>query len=122
MGKPNVDKGTHVTLKDVSFTRILDNDVWNILSALFDGEIRKAIEESAHYDLSGDIEKAKAALAEKLGDPKTIPGIKVTASDVKMSLGRTAIAASELAIEALFAAKVTMEPNLSADGLIATTP
>ena len=114
VGKPTVEEGTRVALKDVSFTRILDSDVWNGLSVLFDSQIRKAIEEAARYDLSGDIEKAKTVLAGKLADPHTIPGLKLTASNVQISLGRTAVAANELAIEALFAATVNITPDPSA--------
>lgn len=117
IGSLRVDNGTRVALKDVSFTRILDNEVWNVLSALFDTEIRKAIEDAARYDLSSDIDKAKAALAEKLGNAKTIPGVKITASEVQMSLGRIAVASNELAIESLLAATVTMEIDPSAGGM-----
>lgn len=110
LGTPVVDGGTAVSLKNVGFARILDNDLWSGLSALFEADIREAIEKAVRYDLAADINKAKAELKNKLADPQTTPGVKLTANNVAISLGRVAVAPEELAVEALFSATVTVTP------------
>ncbi len=113
-GAPATEGPTVVRLKDVSYTRILDNDVWNAVSVLFDSQIRGALEQNLRYDLAGDIEKAKAALATNLADPAAIPNVKLTVSDVVMGLRRIQVGRDELAVEAVFEASVKAEPAAGA--------
>ena len=106
-----------VRLKDPTFTRVLDNDVWNTLSVLFDSQIRGELDKSLRYDFSGDVETAKKVLTEKLADPAAIPNAKAIATDVDIGLGRVAVNGTDLVAEALFGASVTLEPKLA--GLVA---
>lgn len=108
---------TVVRLKEPTFTRILDNDVWNALSALFDSQIRGALDKNLRYDFAGDVENAKKVLADKLADPATIPNARAKLTDVDIGLGRVAVNGTELVAEALFGANVTLELNLV--GLVA---
>jgi hypothetical protein len=112
VGTPVKEGRTVVRLKDPTFTRILDNDVWNALSALFDSQIRGELDKSLRYNFAGDIEKAKKALADKLVDPATIPNARAKLTEVDIGLGRVAVNGTELVVEALFGANVTVEPNL----------
>lgn len=117
VGTPAKDGRMAVRLKDPTFTRILDNDVWNTLSVLFDSQIRGELDKSLRYDFSGDVEKAKKVLTEKLADPAAIPNAKAIATDVDIGLGRVAVNGTDLVAEALFGASVTLEPKLA--GLVA---
>jgi len=113
VGTPVTDGKAVVRLKDPTFTRILDNDVWNALSALFDSQIRGELDKSLRYNFSGDVEKAKQALTEKLADPAAIANAKAMASDIDIGLGRVAVNGTDLVAEALFGANVTLEPKLA---------
>jgi hypothetical protein len=117
VGTPVTEGKTVVRFKDPTFTRILDNDVWNALSALFDSQIRGELDKSLRYNFSGDVDKAKKALTEKLADPAAIPNAKAIATDVDIGLGRVAVNGTDLVAEAIFGANVTLEPKLA--GLVA---
>jgi hypothetical protein len=109
-GTPVLEGKTLVRFKNVAFSRILDNDLWNGLSALFESKIRSTLEANLRYDFGADVERAKTALATKLADPTAISNVKVTVVDVDIGVGRIAVSGGELAAEALFGANVTVEP------------
>lgn len=113
-GVPTVQGQQVVSLKDVGFTRVLDNDLWILLSVLLESQIKTQIESKLRYDMGPEIATAKTKLAKKLADPAAIPNVKVSATDVQMGVGRIAAGAKDLAIEALFQATVTVEPNVGA--------
>ena len=111
VGTPVAERGTWVRLKDPSFTRILDNEAWNVLSALFASQIRGALDQQLRYDFAGDIRSAKKALADKLADPAAIANAQLAVTDVDMGLGRFGLEGSDLVAEGLFGANVTIEPR-----------
>ncbi|MEO5881995.1 MAG: DUF4403 family protein [Caldimonas sp.] len=117
VGTPSAEGRTMVRLKDPTFTRTLDNDVWNAVSVLFDSKIRSELDKSLRYSLATDVEKAKKALADKLTDPSAIPNARAKITDVDIGLGRVAVDGTDLVVEALFGASVILEPNLV--GLVA---
>lgn len=117
VGTPVMEGKTVVRLKDPTFTRILDNQVWSTLSTLFDSQIRGELDKGLRYNFSGDVEKAKKALAEKLSDPAAIPNAKAIVTDVDIGLRRVAVNGTDLVVEALFGANVTLEPKVV--GLVA---
>jgi hypothetical protein len=114
VGTPVTEGRTVVRLKNPTFSRILDNDVWNALSALFESQIRGELDKSLRYNFAGDVEKAKKALADKLAEPTAIANARVSVADVDIGLGRVAINGTDLIAEALFGANVSVEPNLVA--------
>ena len=105
---------TGVRLKDPTFTRILDNDAWNVLSALFESQIRSELNKSLRYNFAGDVAKAKKALEDKLAEPTANPQIRVKVSDVDIALGRVGVSGADLVAEGLFGANVILEPNVAA--------
>jgi hypothetical protein len=114
IGTPAAEGPTQVRIKDPTFTRILDNDVWNGLSALFDGKIRGELDKNLRYNFAADVEKAKKALADKLADPATLANVKASVTNVDIGLGRVGVNGKDLVAEALFGANVSLEPNLGA--------
>lgn len=110
-GTPSILDASRVAVRDVAVTRILDNDIWNVLSSLFDSQIRQKLEDAAVFDLGEDIAQAKALISAKLADPQTVPGLAVTATDLDIALTRSALAAKDLAIEARLGATVSLSPT-----------
>lgn len=105
---------TGVRLKDPTFTRILDNDAWNVLSALFESQIRDELDKSLRYNFSDDVAKAKKALADKLAEPGVNQQIRAKVTDVDIALGRVGVSGTDLVAEGLFGANVVLEPNVAA--------
>lgn len=109
LGTPKVDGGTKVRFLDATYSQTLDNKFWNVVSIIFEGNIRDAIQKSAEHDFAPEIENAKDVITKKLRDPAAIPGALVALSNVEMQLGRVAVAEKELAVEALFSAAMTID-------------
>ncbi|MDQ7954774.1 MAG: DUF4403 family protein [Pseudomonadota bacterium] len=105
---------TGVRLKDPTFTRILDNDAWNLLSVLFESQIRGELDKSLRYSFAGDVTKAKKALADKLAEPTRNPQIKAKVTDVDIALVRVGVSGTDLVAEGLFGANVVLEPSVAA--------
>ncbi|MBL9098822.1 MAG: DUF4403 family protein, partial [Alphaproteobacteria bacterium] len=98
-GKPVTENdGTLIRLTDVKFARQLDNDIWSLLSAVFEGDVKALIETKARVDLAPQIAKvvedAKAAVA----DPSKTAGVKVTIRDTKAAIGDIALEEKSLAV------------------------
>jgi Domain of unknown function (DUF4403) len=113
VGSPVAQGGSIVRLKEPTFTRILDSEVWNMLSALFASQIRSALDQKLRYDFASDIRTAKEALANKLADPAAIANARLVVTDVDMGLGRFGLDGPDLVAEGLFGANVTIEPSIA---------
>lgn len=112
-GKPVVEhEGTVVQLVDVGFTRQLNNPLWNIVSVIFEDQIKNAIEDGARVDLAPDIAKQVAALNAGLADPSKTQGVKVTIRDVKAGVDSIVPEAKEIA--ALIRVDVGIDTELAA--------
>lgn len=82
IAKPNFDVVTQtLTLTEVGFSRIIDNDLWNFLSFLFQDRIRKEIETAARVDLRPQIAEARKMLMKELGIAAAKEGINVALKD-----------------------------------------
>lgn len=113
VGTLDADGPTGVRLKDPTFTRILDNDAWSLLSALFESQIRGELDKSLRYNFSGDVAKAKKALADKLAEPSVNQQFRAKVTDVDIALGRVGVSGTDLVAEGLFGANVVLEPNVT---------
>ncbi|RWL94323.1 MAG: DUF4403 family protein [Mesorhizobium sp.] len=112
-GKPVVEnEGTVVHLVDVRFARQLDNPFWNLVSVIFEDQIRHTIENSARADLASEIAKQVAALRLGLADPSKTQGVKVTIRDVKVGFDSIVPEAEDLA--ALIRVDVGIDTELTA--------
>ncbi|MDX8499126.1 DUF4403 family protein [Mesorhizobium sp. VK4C] len=112
-GKPVVEnEGTVVHLVDVRFARQLDNPLWNIVSVIFEDQIRHTIENGARADLASEIAKQVAALKVGLADPSKTRGVKVTIRDVKAGVDSIVPEAEDIA--ALIRVDVGIDTELTA--------
>lgn len=101
VAEPFVDEaGQVVRLKNVTFTRQLDNDLWSVLSAVFSGQIKRLIEEQATYDLKPDIARLRTKVNEQLADLATKQKIIIVIEDGFVGLKQINLAekALELAV------------------------
>jgi hypothetical protein len=72
--------------EDVRFSRILDNALWDVGSAAFEGAIRRALEQAATIDLAPLLQQAAEAVAEAIGDAARVGGIAVILEDLHVTL------------------------------------
>ena len=85
--KPVLDTGKQeVSLDDIKFTRIINNELWKTLSILFNGTIRDTIKTKARRSLEGDIAELKASLQASLSSPETTPGVRISFEPTKVGL------------------------------------
>ena len=106
-GKPIVyNDGATIKLDEVSFTRELDNELWSTVSVILSETIRETIEKSAIYDLSQDIEKAKASLSKALSQVKS--GVSINIGNPHIALGRTSISGNTIFVEGRFESKAEL--------------
>ncbi len=82
IAKPTFDVATQtLRLREVEFSRAIDNDVWNALSFLFQSQIRAAITAGAAFDLRPGIVTTRAALHRQLREVVAKDGINIGLND-----------------------------------------
>lgn len=95
--RPKVSSdGLVVSLADVQFGRILDNDLWNALSVLFEGEITDLLTQNTRFDLRAQASDFGALLVSTLQDPAVIPGLKLQAQSPKLTVGTIYVEATQI--------------------------
>lgn len=91
--KPKFDPATQTLgLIEVEFSRIIDNDLWNMLSFLFQDRIRKEIEKAVHLDLRPQIDEARKVLGKELRTAAAKEGINLDLKDDFIGLKRVSVA------------------------------
>lgn len=113
IGKPVVvNDGTVVQLVGVRFARQLDNPLWNIISVIFEDQIKHTIANGVRTDLAPEIAKQVAALKAGVADPSKTQGVKVTIRDVKAVVDSIVPEAEDIA--ALIRVDVGIDTELTA--------
>lgn len=78
---PQVDsESSRITFENLEFTRIIDNQVWALMSAAFHQKILAAIKNNAVITLDRQLRKLESAIAGTLGDHAKTGGISIDAS------------------------------------------
>jgi hypothetical protein len=93
------DDGRTIRLEDVALTRQLDNDLWSLLSGIFNDQIAAQIARSAVFPLDDAIATAKRQLAAALVQLEGETGIRVALEDPDIAL--TALVPAAEALEAV---------------------
>jgi hypothetical protein len=78
--------GMVLSFADVQFGRILDNDLWNVLSVLFEGDIKELLTRNTRFDLRAQASDLGALLASTLQDQATITGLRLQVQSPKLSV------------------------------------
>jgi hypothetical protein len=102
-----VPGGQVIALEDVQFARILDNDLWNNLSVVFESRIKEEITRAAVLDLTGLTEQAKVVIASGLTKVQNQSGLKIQLGDQRIGIRRIVPAENELFVEANYMATAT---------------
>jgi hypothetical protein len=96
--------GKTVQLTEVEIYRKIDNEAVKVLTAIFEGQISKAIADAARYDLRKDEQTLIASLQKAISDPTKTGGVRLTITDPSIQVGRIAVEESALTVEGLFKA------------------
>lgn len=85
-------------VKDVAFTRQLDNDLWSVLSAVFSGQVKQLVESEGTYDLKPGITRLRGQLDEQLSELKRTQKIAIDLQTSFAGLKQVNIAAEALEV------------------------
>ncbi len=96
------DDGRTLRLADVALTRQVDNDLWALLSNVFNDQIAARIAEEAVFPLDPAIATARTQLTAALADLEARTGVRVTLSDPDIALTTVVPAAEALEAVARF--------------------
>lgn len=100
-----VGGGRKVRLSEIKVTRKFTNPIWKIASVLIEDRLTQAIKDGFEVDLNQPFSTAEADIT-KLINNAGQGEVKLTASDVKIGLGRMLANDRAFQVEALFDAKV----------------
>ncbi|MEM6972723.1 MAG: DUF4403 family protein [Pseudomonadota bacterium] len=87
-----------LTLSDLGFSRTLDNGVWRVLSVLFQGTFRDALQKELRYDPQPILDTILARVQERLAAGDLAAGVRVVLSDPALTLEDVAVADSQLMV------------------------
>lgn len=91
--------GRTIRLEDVALTRQVDNELWSLLSGIFNDQIAAQIERTAVFPLEAPIAAAKAQLTTTMTALEAETGLRVTLADPDIAL--TALVPAAEALEAV---------------------
>lgn len=109
-GQPAVDSsGQVVSIDNLRFSRILDHQLWALVSAVFEKEIRETISKQARFEVGPLLESAKEMLDEQLRELHSREGVSITLGGPTISVRQLVPAENELVVEALFESGAVIE-------------
>jgi hypothetical protein len=98
--------GRVVRLADISYSRVLDSEVANLVTVMLDGEIRDRLASAGQFDLSPTIAKAKELLSRGLAEHGN--QIALDMGEPSLRVGRIIPGGGALLVEALFTSGADM--------------
>ncbi len=93
------EDGSRLTLEDVALTRQLDNELWSLLSGIFNDQIAEQITKAAVLPLDDAVAVARTQLDAALDDLRSKTGIEIALDDPRITL--TALVPAAEALEAV---------------------
>ncbi|MDM0109841.1 DUF4403 family protein [Variovorax sp. J22R24] len=92
LAKPSFDPALQsLSLVDFSFSRIIDNDLWNVLSPLFQNQIWSTVQNATSINLRPIVTEARTAMKKELATVAAREGINVTLDDQFLGLTKIAL-------------------------------
>jgi hypothetical protein len=98
--------GKRIQISKMAMTRKFTNPIWTIASALFEGEVQKAVADGFVLDLSQPLQDVESQVTAALSHSGEGLGVNVNASNVSIGVGRIATGAERLQVEGQFRATV----------------
>jgi hypothetical protein len=98
-GKPTPgEDGKSVSVENLRFATVLDNEFWSVAGALFNNEILAALKAHSTFDLSSQIEDGTAQITTAIANAE-VKGLKITAGPPSIRLTGVDVASDNLFIE-----------------------
>ena len=105
LAQPFVEKNSQIIkLGNARFARILDNDVWSVLSAIFEGKIRSELTKAGTVDLAPTIAMGLTSLKAELDKLAIQSGVTVQLEGETAGIRQIVPAETDLVVEAVFEA------------------
>jgi predicted small lipoprotein YifL len=99
VAKPAFDPATQMlSVADVDFSRIIDNDAWNVLSFLFQDQIRTAVQDAVRVDLRPAINAARTTINKQLATAAAKEGINVGLKEDFVGLSKVTVTSRGLQV------------------------
>jgi hypothetical protein len=95
--------GRSVRFADISYSRLLDSRIANVLTVMLDSQIRDRLTSAGQFDLSPTIAKAKELLAHGLAEHNK--QVSLDMGEPSLRIGRIIPGAGSLLVEALFTSR-----------------
>jgi len=109
-GVPTVDANKQeVAIRDVNFTRQLDNQLVSVVSSLLRDPINNLLSQKARFDLKPKLAELRSQLAEYLNDPKKTRGVRISVRPDVIGLAEIVPGSDALFIKARFDAAASVE-------------
>jgi hypothetical protein len=112
--RPHFDPTTQtLTLGDLSYSRIIDNDLWNAVSYVFQGPIRALLETGAKIDMQEKIASVQSGLRTQIVEVLHKSGLALELKDRPMKAAMVEVLEGGVRVVIKFegAAKVTVRPS-----------
>jgi hypothetical protein len=93
--------GRSLKFSELKLTRVIDNELWSLLTAALNTQLVKSLSENSNLDFGKDIDIAVANARTILADPKQTSGVVVNVKKVDAKLGRVVPAEQNLVVEGL---------------------
>ncbi len=86
-GVPAVNQETRqLKLNDIALTRILDNNLFDLISAVLHQRILRTLQRTAVFNLNRQVKKLEQSIIDTLADPANTGGVEVHAREVEIDV------------------------------------
>ncbi|RVG01813.1 DUF4403 family protein [Sinorhizobium meliloti] len=112
VGKPVIDEtGMKLGISDFDYSRILDNDLWEILSAAFESKLKDMVARDGVFDLTSMAQDGAAKLQEAIADPANTGGLKLEVTNFSSRID--AIVPQEQSLTAVVNVKANLDSEVT---------
>ena len=109
LAAPGVEgDGTVVLLRDIGFSRITDNEIWNLLSAAVLTQMPQLVGQQVQVDMAKDIAAATRQIRDRAPELVRGGGLTLALSEDRLHLGRIVVAAEGLVVEGRYDARLDL--------------
>ena len=109
--------GRSLSFDDIELTRIIDSELWRVLSTLLNDEILQAVKRESHMDLGRSIQRLEETISSTLADRDKTGGIEVLARQPEVSL--IAVNVEQQSMAAIIHVSTRLQATIPAEMLLA---
>jgi hypothetical protein len=108
--------GRSLHFDDIHLTRVIDSELWRLLSTLLNDQILQAVERESRMDLSDSITRLEDNIATTLANPDKTGGIAITARPPQVRL--TAVNVEQHTMAAIIHVSSRLQASIPEDMLL----